>query len=857
MFLCPVNMKWIKTLPCRPCPRLAALRRRTLRPRRRNNATLAKLVQIPVSYLNSRRVMIPISFRLLPVLVGAFWFVGAEVSGQVLLFNPAAAARASETNSTLAALPESAADLDAAIASVDQRLDEVRALVSAWKTTPSGATNSVLLSADELSERNQIGQQWSAALDQHARSLRSLKKLRGRQEERSLQEENWHGFPQPPNIAVAEQLTDSVSAQRLDLRSAEMLLAILNGEASRFATQLNESRKQLRLLEDDPGQTHDLRQQALLQLARLRTKANEASVEAAQIARLVTWEAMDGQRRYLHFLERKSTIARAHARMTKVDLDEMLAQINQRRLALKKDFDEASAAEKELRAVQEAAAGRLRQLTEAHSVEGQLALEVANAQLETCERKIESLRGFLRLADLAQSVWEDRLWITQGRTLRELRAKRRQAEESLKQLGEWKALMEQTLSAASEQVLREALRFESARLTAAERGAAQQIHAALQERAWIGLRTVGALVFVEDLTLRLRDETTEQIAQISLTGRVSSLVQDIRALVGRVWQAELYIAEDSVIAGGKKISIPRSITLGKVVIATTIVLAGLVAARGVFRLINRWTARWFQQKQRPSDVPAKLCAAGVAFASLFIAMVSVRIPWTLFAFMGGALAIGVGFGAQTLINNFISGLILLCERSIRVGDIVEVDDQRGKIVHVGFRNSLVSRGDGIEVLVPNSRFLEKRVVNWTLSDDLVRYVVTVNVHYGSPLDKVSELITQAAVEHPHVVKKPAPNVLLDDFGDNALVFSLHFWMRLCPGADGGMVRSELRHRIHALLDQAGVSIASPQRAIQLESSRRLEIKVVDEGSFHPREPSLCLSTRAGRPNKLRARDAIR
>src|SRR5262249_21743029 len=174
------------------------------------------------------------------------------------------------------------------------------------------------------------------------------------------------------------------------------------------------------------------------------------------------------------------------------------------------------------------------------------------------------------------------------------------------------------------------------------------------------------------------------------------------------------------------------------------------------------------------------------------------------------------------INNFISGVILICERSIRVGDIVEVDDQRGKVVRLGFRNSLVARGDGIEVLVPNSQFLEKKVVNWTLSNDLVRYAVSVGVAYGAPLTKVTELIGQAAAEHLHVIKDPAPEVLLEDFGDNALVFSLQFWMRLSPTVNGGKVRSELRLRINELFQRSGISIAFPQRDIHLDTTRPLE-----------------------------------
>src|SRR6185369_12397520 len=121
---------------------------------------------------------------------------------------------------------------------------------------------------------------------------------------------------------------------------------------------------------------------------------------------------------------------------------------------------------------------------------------------------------------------------------------------------------------------------------------------------------------------------------------------------------------------------------------------------------------------------------------------------------------------------------------------------------------------------------------WTLSNDLARYAVSVDVAYGACPAKVTELIGQAAAEHPHVIQNPAPDVLLEDFGDNALVFSLQFWMRLCPTVDGGKVRSELRHRINTLFEDAGISIAFPQRDIHLDSIRPLEIRVVNSPATH-------------------------
>ena len=127
---------------------------------------------------------------------------------------------------------------------------------------------------------------------------------------------------------------------------------------------------------------------------------------------------------------------------------------------------------------------------------------------------------------------------------------------------------------------------------------------------------------------------------------------------------------------------------------------------------------------------------------VLIALPVAGIPITIFAVLGGALAIGVGFGAQNLLNNLISGMILIAERPIRIGDIVELEKERGRVEEIGNRCVRIRRYDGVHVLVPNSYFLEQRVVNWTLVSADIRSVVTVGVAYGSPVEKVRELLLQ-------------------------------------------------------------------------------------------------------------------
>lgn len=750
--------------------------------------------------------------RAVPLAVGWLLFIHGSMQGQISPGLSESDSTVSHAPPASASLPKTAEEIDQAVAQLDRRLDAVRASSGTVKTLDNAASM----------ERSDLLQQWMLAMDQQSRHLRSLKEIRRLNSEHLSEQEQWQGFAQPPTIATAEQLMDAVSSQRLELRTVERICAILDGEILRFVEQLNESRKQLRVAEETTTRGNHSQQEWLLPQAQLRTRVHEASVEAGQVGRLVLGEAIVGRRKYLQFLEEKLASARVRYRVRKTDIEAVLAQIDEKRVSLQKDLVNAIAVDRELRASRDRAA------IPAERSMLLLALDVENARVETSTRKIESLRSFLRLTEEARRIWEDRLWTTGERGLRELCMKRRHYDQLLDQLRDWKTLMEQSLSVVSEQVLRAALRAENIQLNIAESDVAKQIHATLQERAWIELRTVAALAFTEDLMMRLQTELAEQIARISLVGRLHAVFQDLGAFLESIWHAELYIAEDNVIVGGQKVSIPRAITLGKVVIALTIFLAGLFVARCTFRFVNRIASSGPRANQPSGHAPAKLGAVIVAISSLLIAMASVRIPWTVFAFLGGALAIGVGFGAQTLINNFISGVILLCERSIRVGDIVEVDDQRGKIVSVGFRNSLVLRGDGTEVLVPNSQFLEKKVVNWTLTNDLVRSSISVGVAYDSPSDQVAQLISQALAEHQDIVKKPQADVLLEEFAENALLFKAQFWLRLCPGVDGGTVRSQLRHRIKILFHQAGVKMAFSQRDIHVNANRLLEIRVVNE-----------------------------
>ena len=191
------------------------------------------------------------------------------------------------------------------------------------------------------------------------------------------------------------------------------------------------------------------------------------------------------------------------------------------------------------------------------------------------------------------------------------------------------------------------------------------------------------------------------------------------------------------------------------------------------------------------------------------------IPLATFAFISGAVAIGFGFGAKTIIENFLSGWILMSERPIRIGDVVEMDSFIGRIVSIGNRSTLVKRIDGADIVVPNSQVLESRLVNWTLHDPFVRTSVRVGVAYGSDIQNVRSVLLAVMSEFELVQKEPEPVVVFEDFGDSALVFDVFFWVSMNAGREMRLIRSDVRFLIEQKFKEAKIVVAFPQRDVHV------------------------------------------
>ncbi|MCK8824038.1 mechanosensitive ion channel [Fuchsiella alkaliacetigena] len=202
--------------------------------------------------------------------------------------------------------------------------------------------------------------------------------------------------------------------------------------------------------------------------------------------------------------------------------------------------------------------------------------------------------------------------------------------------------------------------------------------------------------------------------------------------------------------------------------------------------------------------------------AVLITLSSLGVELSTFAFLGGAIGVGIGFGLQKIVSNYVSGIIILLDRSVKPGDVIEIDDVFGRIRAQETRFVSMITLAGKEYLIPNEKFITEQVINWSYSDRKVRLNVLIGVGYGSDLRLVEELILEAMSSIDRVLTKPEPECLLKEFGDNTVDFELRFWINN-PGQGIDNVRSEVLFAVWDNFAREGIEIAFPQRDLNLKS----------------------------------------
>jgi small-conductance mechanosensitive channel len=206
----------------------------------------------------------------------------------------------------------------------------------------------------------------------------------------------------------------------------------------------------------------------------------------------------------------------------------------------------------------------------------------------------------------------------------------------------------------------------------------------------------------------------------------------------------------------------------------------------------------------------------VLVVGIFIVLENTGIHLAALTVFAGAVGVGVGFGLQNIASNFISGLVILAERPITIGDRVEVAGIAGQVEHIRARSTVIRTNDNIMMIVPNTKFIDSPVTNWTYGDRRVRFRIPVGVSYGSDVNKVRDMLLTVAHENPHTLKEPAPSVFLEQFGENSIDFKLVVWSS-DMSARPSRYRSDLNFAIAEKFREAKIEMPFPQRDLHIRS----------------------------------------
>jgi small-conductance mechanosensitive channel len=267
----------------------------------------------------------------------------------------------------------------------------------------------------------------------------------------------------------------------------------------------------------------------------------------------------------------------------------------------------------------------------------------------------------------------------------------------------------------------------------------------------------------------------------------------------------------AILVGGLRVSL---LTVVKGVLSLTILLWAATVGSALF---ERRMTRISDITPRARVLLGKLLKTTLVTLAVVISLTSIGVDLSTFALFTGALGVGVGLGLQRTVSNLFSGIVLLLDKSIKPGDVIDVGGTYGWVSSLGARYVAVETRDGTEFLIPNEDIISHQVINWSHNDDRVRLKIPVRVPHDSDLDQVMKLMLEAAAAPRRVLESPLPTVLIMAFGESAIELELRFWI---ADAQNGVhnVKSEVLYGIWRLFQQQGIRIPYPKRDLYLRSS---------------------------------------
>lgn len=759
---------------------------------------------------------------------------GGEIGAQSTTPAPPSAAPASDKG---APSPDSSGTVRKELDAAQQRLRELEATPDGSAGAPPGTP------PGEIAERLTLARQLAASYQQQIDVLDRTDSARHERSEaeRALQE--WQGFPTPPpySVLTVDALRDDVDNAEARLESANRRRETFERFSGELANKAKLSQAAARLAtERAEGASKDPGFAKLVWVrdgASLRARVDDATRELLDLAVRNAREEGSAAAAVRDLAVRKLAAAGNDFTFDADDIARIRGDLESRKTEVDREIERSlrdATAANEARAAAEAALARERAapIAPGDDAVARAARETRLARIADVKRetavtavlRVDLLREYLLLLDGEGSAWKARADAMSLHNPVEARAAYEKLTGSLASVRTWQEYLNQQLASNSARVQEQESKVRTS--TGEDAVLATELLLTYRQRGAGLRRAVESGQPLERLLRHFRADF-EGRREVSFVERMKDRGAEALLRARRVWNYEIATVDDSYeTADGRKLSVSRSVTLGKTVGAVLIVVLGYLLCSFVARRIERVAV----SRGRIAAQSAALLRNWILFVLTAIlvifALFSASIPLTAFAFLGGALAIAAGFGLQTLLKNFVAGLMILLERPMRLGDLVDVDGIRGRVTAIGIRASTITSADGIESMIPNSAFVENKLTNWTYSSPQSRQTIRVGVAYATTLRKAGDALLDVATRHGLVLKDPAPQVYLDEYADSAVYFALTYWVDMTPENDTRRVRSDLLHMIDRAFAEAGIRMPYPQRDIHVDAAIPIKVEIV-------------------------------
>lgn len=652
-------------------------------------------------------------------------------------------------------------------------------------------------------------------------------------------DEAWKGFPEPPpySMLMVDDLMnqrDAVKAKASSHRSSLQLLERTLESSFDEARNAEDATKRLVAAaaeESNPAGPASWRVDA--DTARARVLAMRILFIQTNID--VLKEQAETAKFQLALLDKQIPEARKHAALSDEDIEKVKKAAVDRQASIRK---EVSAVEKRQRAATtervkaQAAVDQIIKATpENETVQETPELQLAKIKMEAAETQVNALQNIAETLESLEQVesyvpafYQDRKNVLEAKTRNDRNETLEKLKASEDRFKAWETVIHNELSAINADIGEQETRASVMAADDPRLPSLNSIRALLWEKQAVVQRLLHSLTAQKKMIRRWLAEFDDPNAKVPFSERVAEVARGASEAASRVWNFEVFEYQETV--PGIPTPQKRGVPLGKMLIAITFFLITYFIARGFSNRLRNTVVRRGYIGEAQAKTLSNWLMIVVSVMLLIWTLNSLSIPITIFAFFGGALAIGLGFGTQTLIKNFISGIIVLFERKLRVGDIVDIGGVSGTIIEINTRSSVLRSGDGKETLVPNSLFLENRVTNLTLSNRRVRRLLSVRVAHGASPQTVMGILKECVERHGLVLSEPVPIVTFEDFLDNALAFGIYYWTEFNDKTNGDVVASDLRIMIEKRFKESEIYFPGEHQDFPVSTREPLKLEWV-------------------------------